>query len=288
MIWHDIRDPQDAELDRLAKLYNLHPLHIEDCRHRNQNAKLEQQNDYLFIVLKSVEVNEECVIDLGDLDFFIGQNYLITVQEKECPAVSEIIERAHRITENLRPDQLFHRIMDLLIDSYPPILDRFSDRIDEMEDQALADPEPVMLQQIFDMKRALLQFRRAMSNTREVAGHLLRSQFAVIRPDMMPFFRDVYDHLVRNLDSVEVFRDLLAGATELYLSSVANQTNQVMKVLTVCGTIATPAIVIGGIYGMNLKHLPFADRTHSFGIVIALMLGASLLMIAVMRRFRWL
>ena len=254
----------------------------------NQNAKLEQQNDYLFIVLKSVEIDDECVIDLGDVDFFIGQDYLITVQEKECPAVSEIIDRAHRITEDLRPDQLFHRIMDLLIDSYPPILDRFSDRIDEMEDQALADPEPLMLQQIFDMKRALLQFRRAMSNTREVAGHLLRSQFTVIHSDMMPFFRDVYDHLVRNLDSVEVYRDLLAGATELYLSSVANQTNQVMKVLTVCGTIATPAIVIGGIYGMNLKHLPFADRTHSFGIVIALMLGASLLMIAVMRRFRWL
>ena len=107
-----------------------------------------------------------------------------------------------------------------------------------------------------------------IANTRDVVGHLLRNEFPLVKQDLSPFLRDVYDHLIRNLDLIEVHRDLLNGATELYLSSVANRTNQAMKVLTVFGTIATPALVITGMYGMNLKQIPFADSPHSWGIVI--------------------
>ena len=286
--WFDIRDPADPQLDELALRYRLHPLHIEDCRHRNQNAKVEVQDGYLFVVMKPVEFNEDCVISAGDLDLFIGPNFLITVQETACSSVMDMLDRVRRSADGQALDQVFYRLVDGLIDSYYPILDRLSDDIDELEDKALTSPEPEMLQRIFDMRRALMQFRRIMANSRDVLGHLLRNEYPQISRPLMPFFRDVYDHIARNLDTIEIQRDLLTGAMELYLSAVANRTNQIMKVLTVFGTIATPALVITGLYGMNLKHLPFQDHPHSWGIVMTMILGVSGFMLLLLRKARWL
>ena len=287
MIWHDIRDPNDPALDELAVKYGLHPLHIEDCRHRNQTAKVESQNDYLFIVLKPVTLEENFELTIGDLDFFISKDFLITVQETDCPPVAQALDRAHVREATLRPDQLFHRIADQLVDSYNPMLD--SDRIDDMEDAAIQLPEPKVLEQIFELRRALIEFRRVMTNSREVMGHLLfREQYGVIGKDVMPFIRDIYDHIVRGLDTVEILRDLLTGTTELYLSSVANRTNQVMKALTVFGAIATPALVITGMYGINLKYLPFAEHSHSWGIVMTIIAVVCAVLLFVLRRLRWL
>jgi magnesium transporter len=288
MIWHDIRDPQDPQLDELARKYNLHPLHMEDCRNRNQAAKVEQMNEYLFIVLKPIDMDEEFCLNITDLDFFIGEDWIITVQEERCAAVSDALNKVGTAAARLRPDEMFYRIMDAIVDSYQPLIDRISDRIDVIEDRALSDPNPEMLEEIFDLKRALIQMRRILANTRDLVGHLLRNEFAIIRQDLAPFFRDVYDHLIRNLDLIEIHRDLLNGATELYLSSVANRTNQVMKVLTVFGTIATPALVITGVYGMNLKHLPFAESPHSWGIVLGIIALVSVFMLFVLKRWRML
>jgi magnesium transporter len=286
MKWYDIRDPQDPQLDQLAVTYNLHQLHIEDCRNRNQAAKVESQNGYLFIVVKPVEMDDEYCLRITDLDVFIGNDWLITVEEEECPSANRALQYARSLENKSRGDQIFYRILDAVVDSYQPIIDRVSDRIDDMEDRALADPGPEMLEEIFDLKRVLIQLRRVIANTRDVVGHLLRNEFPGVRQDLAPFLRDVYDHLIRNLDLIEVHRDLLNGATELYLSSVANRTNQVMKVLTVFGTIATPALVITGVYGMNLKHLPFAESPHSWGIVIGLIVGSSGLMLLIMKKLR--
>jgi magnesium transporter len=286
--WYDIRDPQDPQLDELAAKYKLHALHIEDCRHRNQNAKVEPQDGYIFVVLKPVEMDAECVIDAGDLDIFLGADYLITVQETACPSLTQILSRVRSVANNLRPDQLFYRIADGVVDSYLPILDGISEKIDGLEDQILEDPQPDMLQQLFDLRRALIQLRRIMSNSRDVMGNLGRNEYPQLGRDLAPFLRDVYDHVTRNLDTIEIHRDLLTGAMELYLSSVANRTNQVMKVLTIFGTIATPALVITGLYGMNLQHLPFANHPHSWGIVISLIAAVSGFMLLVLRKLRWL
>ncbi len=287
MTWHDIRDPQDPLLDELARQYNLHPLHIEDCRNRNQAAKIEPMNDYLFIVLKPVDLKEDHTLQIADLDFFIGKDWIITVQEHQCQNATDSLNKVKQ-TPNLRPDEIFYRVMDNIVDAYEPILDRASDRIDEMEDLALANPDPSMLEDVFDLKRVLIQLRRLLANTRDVVGHLLRNEFPLVRQELAPFLRDVYDHLVRNLDLIEIHRDLLTGTTELYLSSVANRTNQVMKVLTVFGTIATPALVITGLYGMNLKYLPFIESPHSWAIVIGMIVLVSVLVLAVLKRWRML
>jgi magnesium transporter len=286
--WHDIRDPGDPLLDELAVRYNLHPLHIEDCRNRNQSAKVEEQGGYLFVVLKPVDSDADGVVSPIDLDFFIGPDFLITVQEAGCGLLTELLDRMRKYSAQEGSDQLFYRIMDGVIDMYLPVLDRISDRIDILEEKALECPEPVMMQQLFELKRTLLVMRRILANSRDVLGHLLRTSHTQIRSELMPYLRDVYDHIARSLDNVEVQRDLVTGAVEVYLTSVANRTNQVMKVLTIFGTIATPALVITGMYGMNLKHLPFAEHPHSWGIVMSLIASVSLLMLGLLRWFRWL
>ncbi|HYP13581.1 MAG TPA: magnesium transporter CorA family protein [Bryobacteraceae bacterium] len=288
MIWHDIRDPQDPVLDELATKYGLHPLHIEDCRHRNQSAKLEAQSGYLFMVFKTMTMNDTFEVSTGDLDFFVGSDFLITVQETSCGPVSTMLDRTHALEERLRPDQLMHRIVDQLVDSYFPLLDQISDRMDTIEDDVIQCPEQNMLEQIFDLKRGLVEKRRVLVNTRDVIGHLLRNEYSVIQKDSIPFLRDVYDHVVRSLDNVEIHRDLLTSTTELYLTSVANRTNQVMKALTVFGAVSTPALVITGLYGMNLKYLPFADHPHSWGIVLTMIATVSGSVLLLLRKLRWL
>ncbi len=249
MEWHEIRDPQDTELDRLAERYRLHPLHIEDCRHRDQNAKVEETRGYLFAV--------------------------------------RMIEQARAASAGKRADEAFYRVTDGVVDTYLPVLDRFSDVIDELEDQVLDRPTPEELARIFETKRNLIMLRRVLVNTRDLATHLQRTESELIHRDLWPFLRDVYDHVARNLDLVEMQRDLLTGTLDIYLSSVANRTNQVMKVLTVLGTIALPALVISSIYGMNMKGLPWIDSPHASAIVGGVMLATTLALLGILRLMRW-
>lgn len=288
MHWHDIRDPNDPALDRLAAEYHLHPLHIEDCRHRHQSAKIEENNGYLFAVFKPVHREPDDSLDISDLDVFLGADFFITVMEGNCPPVAALLDQVHGMSETLHPDQAFYRVMDGVVDSYLPILDRFSEVIDELEDKVLERPDPAMLERIFHTKRSLIELRRVLANMRDVAGHLQRTESRLIPQTLWPFLRDVYDHLARNLDMVEMQRDLLSGALDIYLSSIANRTNQVMKVLTVMGTVALPALVISGFYGMNVKHLPYADHPHALGIVALVMAASTTVLLWLLKKFGWL
>jgi magnesium transporter len=189
---------------------------------------------------------------------------------------------------DLRADQACYRIMDGIVDSYLPILDRFSEVIDELGNEVLEKPAPSALARIFDTRRSLIQLRRVLGNTRDVAGHLQRTGSDLIGRDLWPFLRDLYDHLARNLDMVEIQRDLLNGALDIYLTSLANRTNQVMKVLTVLGTIALPALIVSGLYGMNVEGLPFKNHPHAFTIVTGGVAALSAVFLAVLKLFHWL
>lgn len=287
MEWHNI-DADDPELDRLAERYHLHPLHIEDCRHRHQIAKIEEGDGYLFTVMKSIRLDEGGEIQTADLDIFLGSDFLITVFEDEYPETRDLVTQVCKASPNGRPDQTYYRIVDKMVDSYLPVLDHYDDAIDDLEDEALESPKPETLATIFGAKRALILLRRVLVNTRDVAGHLQRTESPLINRDMWPFLRDVYDHVARNLDTVEVLRDVLSGTLDVYLSSVANRTNQVMKVLTVMGTIVLPALVISSIYGMNVKGLPAAESPYGIAIVFAAMAGSTALLLFLLKRFRWL
>lgn len=278
--WHVIHDPSDPELDRLAERYGLHPLHVEDCRHRHQSAKIEE-NHYIFAVLKPVRLDEKGELETADFDIFLGPDFVITVAEGHCP------EQIDKIAAPERADQLFYRIADTIVDAYLPVLDHFDDLIDDLGDEVLEKPTPAALDRIFETKRNLILLRRVLVNTRDVAAHLQRTESPLFGRDMWPFLRDIYDHVTRNLDTVETLRDLLNGTLDVYLSSVANRTNQVMKVLTVLGTIALPAIVLSGIYGMNVKGLPWIESPHGSIIISGLMAGSTIVLLALLRLLRW-
>ena len=288
MDWHQVRDPQDPELDRLAGLYRLHPLHIEDCRHRNQSAKVEESRGYVFAVFKTVEIASDGSLALADLDVFLGRDFIITIEDPKLHSARGLLDTVRQAASGMRADQVFYRITDGVVDSYLPVLDRFSEIIDELEDQVLDRPAPQTLSRVFETKRSLILLRRVLVNTRDVAGHLQRSESDLIHRDMWPFLRDVYDHVARNLDLVEMQRDLLTGALDIYLSSVANRTNQVMKVLTVLGTVALPAIVISGLYGMNTKGLPWVDLPYGSEIALGLMAAATVILLIALKKLDWL
>src|SRR3989338_11093548 len=149
MDWYEIRNPKDPELDRLAERYHLHPLHIEDCRHRGQNAKIEQNAHYLFTVLKPVAAEPDGSLTFSDLDLFLGRDFLITVEESDGPPARQILDQIRPSAGNLRPDQLFYRITDGVVDRYLPGLDRLEDLSDALEDEALEKPSPAALEKIF-------------------------------------------------------------------------------------------------------------------------------------------
>lgn len=288
MEWHNIFDPASPELDQLAERYKLHPLHIEDCRHRGQRAKIEEGQSYLFTVLKPVRVDEDGKFEAVDLDIFLGSDFLITVVETDCPELRGLIEHIYKaMAAETRSDRAYHRIVDEIVDSYLPLLDRLNDTIDELEDDALNSPTPEVLSTIFGTKRTLIFLRGVLVNTRDLMGQLQRLECQWVGHDLSPFFRNVYDHVARNLDMVEIMRDLLAGSLDVYLSSVANRTNQVMKVLTVLGTVALPSLVISGIYGMNVKGLPGADSPYGIGIAFSAMGVVTAVLLWVLKRFGW-
>jgi magnesium transporter len=285
--WHDLRNPADPELDVLAKRYGLHPLHIEDCRHGDQRAKVEEGADYLFVVLKPVYIDEFGELQVTDLDFFIGSDYLITVDEGACPSLRTHLDQIHGGTNQVRPDQLFYRVADGVVDRYASVLEWFNEGIDRIEDTVVESPSPETLQSIFEIKRNLVTLRRALSNMRDVAGHIQRMETALIHRDLWPFLRDLYDHLARNLDTVEMQRDLLTGAMDVYLSSVAQRTNEVMKVLTVFGTLALPALAISGVFGMNLKGLPWADSPYGAELAMLAMAASTGVLLVLLKRMGW-
>jgi magnesium transporter len=286
--WDDLADPHDPALDRIAAERHIHPLHLEDMRERAQRTKIEEGDGYIYVVLKLPYVDENGDLRRPDLDLVLGRDWILTLHEPECKSVDELFKPIRNAAPSLRADQIFHRIFDAVVDSYLPLLDHFDEEIDAIEDRVIKKATPESLSRLFSLKRNLIDMRRTLTNTRDVANFLQRYEGDLIQRDLGPYLRDVYDHLSHNLDTVETQRDLLASSLDVYLSSVANKTNQVMKVLTVLGTIALPAIVISGYFGMNVEHLPWTESSHGLGVITFLMVGTTILLLALLRALDWL
>ena len=282
--WFDVPDPNSPDLDELARRYHLHELQIEDCRHRPQRAKVDEYGTYMFAVLKQLVPNaQEPAFD--DFDVFLGSDFLITVHQGDCVFLEKLCRwvQENRVT---RLDRVLYEITDLIVDDYLAFLDDSSENISKVESLVLERPEPPVLREIFQLKRRLIDFRRNASGMRDVMNAIIRREGGLTGDDLDPYFRDVYDHLVRAVDLVEAQRDLLTGSLDIYLSAVANRTNEVMKVLTVYGTLALPLVVITGFFGMNL-HLPWSNNPHGVWYASALMLTSIVGVLWYFKRKRW-
>lgn len=286
MPWYELESANDPRLDELAKQYNLHPLHIEDCRSENESVKVDTAPHYTFAVFKPVHLDGAPTFTV--IDLFAGKDFFITIADPTCPATAEALSRARRDGSDDNPGKLLYLILDTIVDLYFPAIDSFDDRIDDLEDTVIDSPSPDVLQNVFALKRELIDLRRVLVNTRDASLHLQRDPGSIIDAEHQPYVRDIYDHVTRLLDSVETQRDLLNNTLDIYLSSVANRTNEVMKVLTVLGTIALPVIAISGIYGMNLKGLPFEDSPNGAFYIGGITILCTALLLVILRKLKWL
>ena len=294
MPWYELSSPNDPKLQELADRFHLHPLHLEDARADDESIKVEQTPGYTFAVLKPVQLGEpgsDAAVSFSTIDIFAGkadgETFFITVSDPNCPNARAALERARREGADEKPARLLYLILDTIVDLYFPAIDAFDDQIDELEDRVVAQPDPVVLQSVFAIKRQLVDLRRVLVGTRDATLHLQRDPDSIIDAEHQPFVRDIYDHLVRLLDSVETQRDLVNNSLDIYLSSVANRTNEVMKVLTVLSTIVLPVLAISSVYGMNLKGLPFEDSPHGALYVSLMGIASTVGLLIVLRRRRW-
>lgn len=286
--WFHVEDTKGPALDALAAHFGLHELAVEDCRHLGQRAKVEEYEGHIFIVANAIHFDKQKVgCWLGEVDFFVGKDFLISIREgtsKTFEATLPKFQADHRLAH---PGRLLMVMLDFMVDQYLPVLDTIEDHIEELEEQVLVDPSPKLLSRIFDLRRALIDYRRSALAMREVVNHLLYRTEQHFR-SQQAYFRNVYDHVVRALDFVETYRDLLNGVLDVHLSATANRTNDVMKVLTVFATLATPFLLITSFYGMNFDYLPLLHSPQGAIIITVGMLLASLIMLAFFRRKHWI
>jgi magnesium transporter len=281
--WFDVADPNSAELDQLAHRLGFHELQVEDCRHRPQRAKTEEHERYIFCVLKHLRNDADFTFE--DFDVFLTAGELVSVHEPE----SDILEKTRiRAEQGKVTDvgKIFYILLDTIVDEYSPVLDRIADETSEIESLVLAHPEPRVLSRIFKLKRNLIEFRRAAAGMREVVNSLVRREGGILSDQYDPYLRDVYDHVIRTTEFIETYRDLLSGALDIYLSAVANRTNEVMKVLTIWGTIALPMVIITGFFGMNLP-LPWHDNPHGTLYSVGLMAATTVATLMYFKKKKW-
>ncbi|HXG93620.1 MAG TPA: magnesium/cobalt transporter CorA [Blastocatellia bacterium] len=290
LLWLDLDDPMSSALDDLAARYGFHELSVEDCRHTIQLAKLDYFDGHTFIIINSTHFSEApCELRVREIDAFVGPDYIVTVHFGPSKAVEEIERRLAGNGLHLsRPDQVLHTIIDIVVDRYLPTLESIGDTINKVEDELLIHPTAKLLETIFQLKRGLLQFRRAVSSQRELLNLIIRDETPLIHQDMRIYFRDVYDHCVRAMELTETYRDLLTGSLDIYLTQMANRTNDIVKGLTILATIMLPLTLVTGYFGMNFEYMPLLKDPNGIWYTTAGLLVISIVMLAYFKLKGWL
>src|SRR5262245_26180218 len=292
-LWVDVAQPTPDEGQAvLANTFHFHPLSVEDALSEIHYPKIESYDRYLYVILHGIDfrVQEHWFATL-DVDFFLGDTYLVTVHHapsRSIQKLKEVCQQHARILEE-GPVALMHRIIDSMVDNYEPELDELEHEMNRLEEQAVLGVGNNLVVPILEVKRDLSALRRVLIPQRDAIGRLARREFPIISNEMAYRFRDVYDHLVRYSDEVTIFQDRMTGILEGYLSAISNRLNQVMKVLTVVSTILLPMTVLTGLWGMNVMLPQFGGGpTAQFWWVVGIMGAITVVMLAVFRSKHWI
>lgn len=285
--WYHVEDVKGPALNALATEFGLHELAVEDCRTSGTRAKVEEYEDHLFIVVNTLHFHEkECEVTFGEFDIFLGKDFVITAHDGPSRTVAAVMPRFAQEAKLAHPARLFHALLRVIVGRYFPVLEEIESRIDSLEEAAYKNPSPQLLAQIFSVKRALIEFRRVATTMREVHNHLLTRNEAWLR-SQQHYLRDIYDHVVRVLEFVDTNRDIVTGVLDVHLTATANRTNDIMKVLTVYATMATPILLVTGYFGMNFENLPLLHSPHGAAWATLGMLGVSFALLYYFRRKGW-
>ena len=286
-VWADLTDPVAGTLDALCQRFGFHDLAVEDAAHQQHRAKLDQYPNGLFVVWLTPERPRADGIMANELDVFVGEQYLVTVHAVANRAVDAVGEEALQAMAT-GPAWVLHKIIDLLVDSTLPLIDRVGEKLETIEDRMLGNPRQEDLLALHRVRRQLVRLHRIVAPERDMLRGLARES-GVISTEAYSYFQDVGDHIARALDSIETYQDVAASVMDVYLSAQNNRMNEIMKQLTVVATIFMPLTLISGIYGMNLVlgMWPPINALWSFWAVIVVMLVIALGMAMYFRRKNW-
>lgn len=289
--WINIDGLNEEIIPKIGEKFEIHPLVLEDILNTYQRPKIENYGKYIFIVLKMLILDENNNVSIQQISFILSKNMVISFQEKKGDVFDSIRERIRNNKGRIRKrgsDYLVYSLLDSIVDNYFSILEKVSEKIEIIEDKLIENPEPETLQEIHRLKREMIFVRKSIWPLREVINSLYREESKIIKNTTHVFLRDLYDHTIQVIDTVESFRDMISGMLDIYMSSVSNKMNEVMKVLTIFAAIFIPLTFIAGVYGMNFHYMPELGYQIGYPLVLILMLLVGITLLIYFKRKKWL
>jgi len=279
-------------LEKIASCFNLHPLILEDIGDVEQRPKMEDLENYIYVVLKMLSYDvENAEIEIEQISLVVGHNFVISFQETVGDVFDPIRDRIKNSKGRIRKmgaDYLGYALVDAIVDNYYKILDEFGEKIEFLEEEIITRPDQLVLKEIYHLKREIIFLRKVIFPLKELLRSLERTDSQLIKDSTRIYFRDIYDHVIQVADSMEMFREMLTGMVEAYLSSLSNKLNEVMKVLTIIATIFMPLTFLTGIFGMNFRFIPGLEHTWGFPVSLTLMIITALFMVCYFQRKQWM
>ncbi|RMD82269.1 MAG: magnesium and cobalt transport protein CorA [Lentisphaerae bacterium] len=291
--WINITGLHDVEvIEAIGQAYGIHPLVIEDILHLGQRPKIEFFDGYIFTVIKMIRVEEETgALDVEQVSLILGPSFVMTFQEKEGDVLDPLRKRIHEGKGRIRKsgaDYLFYAIIDIIVDNYFVVLDHLAENLDELEEQVISSVDLSVLNTLHKIRRELIRLRKNIGPMREELAVLYREEDILITDNTLPYFHDLHDHIIRIIENLDTMRELVSGLRELYLSGVSTRTNEIMKVLTLVGTLFIPLTFIVGVYGMNFTYMPELKWRWGYPLVWFIMLLIAAGMIRYFRKKNWI
>ena len=279
-------------LEKIGDCFGLHRLVMEDIMNTDQRPKMEDYGEYLYIVFKMLSSGGGGETITEQISLILGANFVISFQEGvEGDVFNLIRERIRNSKGRIRKmgaDYLAYSLLDAVVDNYFVILEKFGDKIESIETELIGKPTQMTVQRIYQLKREMIFLHNAVWPLREVVSGIGKNESSLVKESTAPYLRDVYDHVIHIIDSVDIYREMLSSMLDMYLSSVSNRLNEVMKVLTVISLIFMPITFIAGVYGMNFKYMPELEWHWGYPAALLVMFAISLLMVFYFKRKKWL
>ena len=298
MTWINVEGIHDTRIvEKLGACFGLHPLIVEDIVNTGQRPKVDISDDYIFIVLKRITWDQtEKVIQVEQISLVIGSNYVITFEERDSETFDSVINRIKSNKGRIRKagaDYLAYTLMDNIVDNYFRVIENIGEDIEDMEEELVDNPTPDTVHKIHFIKREMIFLRKSIWPLREIISLLEREETSLIQEPTLIYLKDVYDHTIQMIDIIETYGDITSGMLDVYLSSISNKMNAVMKVLTIIATIFIPLTFIAGIYGMNFNtekspfNMPELNWYFGYPFVMGLMAAIGFVMLYLFKRKKW-
>jgi magnesium transporter len=292
-VWIDVVGIHDtSKVEAIGHLFDIHPLTLEDILNTGHRPKVEEFDDYLFFVFKMLQYDDATHSVIAEqVSLILAAGVVITFQEAPGDVFTPVRARLAKgkgLIRKRSSDYLAYALIDAVVDQYFHIMEKMGERTEDLEEELTDHPEADVLGQIHNLKREAIYLRKQIWPMRDMLSRLTKGEFDLIREENRLYFSDVYDHVAQLIDTNESYRDVLTGMLDLYLSTVSNRMNQVMKVLTIVATIFIPITFIAGVYGMNFKHMPELEWPWGYGAVWGVMIGIAILMMFIFKKSRWL